>query len=70
MSTIRIIRRAEVLNLVGWSTSTLYQKISEGRFPRQVNLDDDGRAVGWLEHEIETYLKDRIGARDRKIKAK
>jgi len=49
---------------MGWSRSTLYQKISEGLFPAPVKLDADGRAVGWPQSEVVAYQQGRIQARD------
>jgi prophage regulatory protein len=64
MAAMNIIRRPRVLELTGWSTSTLYEKMSLGRFPRPVKLDPEGRAVGWIEQEIEAHQKASIAARD------
>ena len=43
----------------GLSRSSIYLRISEGRFPRPISLGE--RAVGWLESEITEWLnrKDR-----------
>jgi prophage regulatory protein len=60
------IRLEQVLTAMGWSRSTLYQKISDGRFPPPVKLDEGGRAVGWPESEVAAYQKARIRARDEK----
>jgi prophage regulatory protein len=48
---------------MGWSRSTLYEKINRGLFPRPVKLDARGRAVGWPEREIAAYQKARIESR-------
>jgi prophage regulatory protein len=56
----RIIRRKEVESITGLGRSTIYLRIQEGRFPRPINLG--GRAVGWLENEIEGWLSCRIAA--------
>jgi prophage regulatory protein len=58
------LRRPKVLEITGWSTSTLYLKMERGLFPRQINLDPEGRAVGWLEDEVDAWQKARIEARD------
>ena len=50
-----VIRRDEVLKLVPISVSGLYQKISDGEFPRPVKLGF--RAVGWKKSEILQYLE-------------
>jgi prophage regulatory protein len=60
----KFIRPRQVQAAMGWSRSTLYQKISEGLFPSPVKLDSDGRAVGWPEREVAAYQQGRIKARD------
>ena len=50
-----VIRRNEVLKLVPISVSGLYQKISDGEFPRPVKLGL--RAVGWKKTEVLQYLE-------------
>ena len=49
------IRRDEVLKLVSISVSGIYQKISDGQFPRPVKLGL--RAVGWKKTEVLQYLE-------------
>lgn len=58
-----ILRLPAVKASTGLSRSTIYNRISEGDFPRPVNLG--GRAVGWLENEIQDWLQRRIEARTR-----
>ena len=55
---IRIIRLREVKYRTGLSRSTIYLRIEEGTFPKQINLG--GRAVGWVEDEIEAWLQKQI----------
>jgi len=50
----------------GLSRSTIYLRIAEGRFPKPIGLG--GRAVGWLEAEIQEWLPRRIEA-SRKVSA-
>ena len=50
-----VIRRNEVLKLVPISVSGLYQKISDGHFPRPIKLGL--RAVGWKKIEVLQYLE-------------
>jgi len=59
----KFIRPRQVQEAMGWSRSTLYEKISRGLFPRPIKLDACGRAVGWPEREIAAYQKGRIAAR-------
>lgn len=47
----RIERLGTVLSRVGLSRSTLYERISQGRFPRPFELGSAHR-VGWLASEV------------------
>jgi prophage regulatory protein len=55
-----IIRLPQVKARSGLARSTIYKRISEGSFPRQVSLGD--RAVGWIEQEIDDWIVRRIQA--------
>lgn len=61
MST-RILPIGAVLDRTGLARRTLYQEISDGRFPRPVQLTT--RRVGWPEADVEAWLRARIDARD------
>ncbi len=61
-----ILRLPEVKRSTGLSRSTIYLRIAEGRFPKPVSLG--GRAVGWLEAEVQEWLTRRIEA-SRKVSA-
>lgn len=54
-----ILRRKQVEARTGLSRSTIYAHITEGTFPRPINLVG-GRAVGWIESEINEWLESRI----------
>ncbi len=56
-----ILRLCAVKERTGLSRSTIYLRISEGRFPMPVSLG--GRAVGWIEGEVQGWLEDRIQER-------
>jgi prophage regulatory protein len=56
-----ILRLPAVKTRTGLSRSTIYLRVSQGRFPRPVSLG--GRAVGWVEDEIQCWLAERIAAR-------
>ena len=53
----RIMRRDEVLAAVGFSYSTLKQKVRAGEFPAPVKLGP--RSVGWFAEEVEEWLTSR-----------
>ena len=56
-----ILRLPAVKSRTGLSRSTIYLRVSDGTFPRPVSLG--ARAVGWVEAEVETWLKRRIEQR-------
>ena len=51
------MRKPAVRAATGWSNSTLYSKIAEGKFPKPTKLDPEGRAVVWFEDEVEAFQK-------------
>ena len=53
-----ILRLPQVRDRVGLSRSTIYLRVSEGTFPKPFSLG--GRAVGWLEIEIERWVHRQI----------
>jgi len=54
----RMLRLPAVLVRTGLSRSTIYLRISEGRFPKPVSLGS--RAVGWIEAEVNDWLNRQI----------
>lgn len=58
------LRRAEVQRATGLPTSTLYDLMQRGQFPKPVPLSP-GR-VGWIESEVRTWQLARIAERDAK----
>jgi prophage regulatory protein len=57
-----IIRRDVVEARTGLARSTIYANIAAGAFPRPVSLG--GKAVGWIEAEIQAWIDARIAERD------
>ena len=55
-----ILRLPTVKARTGLSRSTIYLRIAEGTFPAPVSLG--GRAVGWIEAEVNDWLVRRIEA--------
>ncbi len=54
----RFLRLPEVMERTGLSRSTIYVRVAAGSFPRPVALG--GRAVGWIEAEVEAWVAERI----------
>ena len=63
---IRFIDLDEVMDMVGLSRSTVYEKIKEGVFPAPVKI---GHVSRWVESEVQEHLKRLIEARDGKVAA-
>ena len=59
---LRMLRLSDVERMTGLRRSSVYERISLGRFPRPLRLSD--RAVGWLAHEVEAWVHERIAERD------
>lgn len=67
-SAFTILRRKQVQAESGYSRSTIYQRMSDGLWPRAVKLGP--RAVGWPAREVEALNEARIaGADDSRIRA-
>ena len=58
MDCFKIMKREEVQNVTGLSRSSIYAKMANGTFPKTINLSV--RSVGWLEHEVQEWLKNRV----------
>ncbi|MFL9841160.1 AlpA family phage regulatory protein [Sphingomonas sp. ST-64] len=51
----RILRLKTVLERTGLSRSTMYRKIHQGSFPRQIAIST--RCAGWRESEVSAWLR-------------
>ena len=58
-NSLSILRRKQVEARTGLSRSPIYARIKAGTFPKPVRLGS-GRAVGWVEGEIDAWLADQI----------
>ena len=54
----KILRLPQVKAQTGLSRSTIYLRIKNNEFPKSISLG--GRAIGWLESDIQNWLEDRI----------
>jgi prophage regulatory protein len=60
----RLLRRKEVLSMVGLSQSSLYEQIAAGQFPAPIPIG--ANSVAWLESEIWGWIQQCIEERDRR----
>lgn len=58
MPQVRMLRLPQVIRKTALSRSQIYRLIDFGEFPKQVPLCE--RAVGWVEEEIDAWLKQRV----------
>lgn len=58
----RVLRLPEVEQRTGLGRSWIYDAVARGRFPRPIAIGK--RAAGWLEHEVDAWLDERIAERD------
>ena len=63
-----ILRLPTIKAITGLSRSTIYLRMSEGSFPRQVNLGS--RAVGWLASEIDHWIEEKLASRNKAMEVK
>ncbi len=59
---MRIVRRKELRHLVGYSPAHIDRLEKAGQFPKKVELGPN--AVGWLEAEVQEWIKARVAERD------
>jgi prophage regulatory protein len=61
----RFLRRGEVVRITGIPTSTLYELMGRGDFPRPVRISP--RCNGWLSTEIADWQAARIAERNSRL---
>lgn len=61
---MKVMRLNQVIESTGLGRSTIYKFIAEGKFPAPLKLSE--RCVGWLDSEVQLWIKSRIDARDSK----
>jgi len=57
----KIIKLDKVKEHTTFSTATIYRKIKQGEFPKQVKLSS--RSAGWVEDEVLEYIENCINNR-------
>lgn len=62
-ATHRVIRLPEVIKKTGLGRTTLYRMSTSGEFPESISLG--GKAMGWIEAEVDRWIEARMAARQR-----
>jgi len=60
MQSNNIIRLPRTIQKTGLSRSTIYALVNRGEFPQQIHLSP--RTMGFLEHEVDAWIADRVAA--------
>ena len=59
---MQVLRIAKVVEKVGYSRMHIYRLEKDGKFPKRIRLGPN--SVGWLEHEIDDWIKVKVRERD------
>jgi prophage regulatory protein len=62
--SILLLRLPSVMAVTGLKKTQLFEAVKAGKFPKPVQILAGGRAIGWVEAEINAYLTARVAARD------
>lgn len=58
---LRIVRETECQRMTGLSRAQRWRLEQSGKFPKRCRLSE--KAHGWLESEIQDWIRDRVTAR-------
>jgi prophage regulatory protein len=59
---LRVIRHKQVCEKLQISSAKLFDMVARGQFPKPFTLVPGGRAVGWLEADVDSYVLARKAA--------
>jgi len=62
----QLIRLAVVLEMTGFSKTSLYEAINSGEFPKNVKISE--RSSAWVKSEVLDWIKGKIEARSQEVK--
>jgi prophage regulatory protein len=55
---MRILKRKDVEDMTGLKRSSIYLKMANNEFPKQIKLG--ARSVGWLLSDVENWINQKI----------
>ena len=58
-SSLRIVRNAQVRTKLDVSEAKLFDMIAKGLFPAPFQIVPGGRAVGWLESDVDQWILEK-----------
>jgi prophage regulatory protein len=59
---IQVIRHALVCKKLQISSAKLFDMVARGQFPKPFTLIPGGRAVGWIEADVDAWITSRKAA--------
>jgi prophage regulatory protein len=59
---LRVIRHNQVCQKLGISSAKLFDMVAKGQFLKPFTLIPGGRAVGFLEHDVDQWILERKAA--------
>jgi prophage regulatory protein len=57
--SLRIVRNAQVRTKLDVSEAKLFDMVAKGLFPKPFPIVPGGRAVGWLESDVDHWILER-----------
>lgn len=64
----RVLRLSTLLPVIDISAPTLWRRVKDKSFPQPISLG--GRSKGWLQSEVQAWIKDRARLRDLSLETK
>ncbi len=61
LTSMKILRRRQVAPIIGCSRMTVWRMERAGAFPKRIQINCG--SVGWLEHEVDDWLAQRMANR-------
>ncbi len=58
-SFVQVLRHAEVKKRLKVSSAKLFDMVAKGQFAKPFKIVPGGRAVGWLESDVDEWVLDR-----------
>lgn len=59
---LRVIRHRQICAKLQISSAKLFDMVARGQFPKPFTLIPGGRAVGWLEADVDAWITSRKAA--------
>ena len=65
--SVQVIRHTQVCSKLQISSAKLFDMVATGLFPKPFTLIPGGRAVGWIEYDVEQWILSRKEASNKEV---